>query len=413
MKRFFLPLLLFFISLILIGEVVISQNTKSTEPLPVDQAFSFSAAARDYQTVLATWEIAPSYFLYRDRIHFSPVKSKSAQLGQPLKPLGCSDKGFCYPPTSKIVSIDLAGNYMRPVRGIDVGMPTPTKVATTKPATHDEVKKLLTGKNLIALIFGFFGFGILISLTPCVLPMIPILSGIIFGHGKITTSRSFCLSLFYVLGMAITYAVAGLLFGMLGSTVQALFQQPWIIALFSMIFVALALSLFGFYELQLPQRWRKQLAEMSEHQKRGSYLGVNLMGVLTGNALLGGVALFSMGIGMGAPLLILGAFGPKLLPKTGTWMNATNNIMGILLLAVAIWMLSRVIPSSISMLLWAALAIGSAVYMGALSSVQTGWQKVSKALGLLLFVYGILLVVGAAIGNSNPLRPLNFTTLSK
>ncbi len=229
------------------------------------------------------------------------------------------------------------------------------------------------------LILGFLGFGVLVSLTPCVLPMIPILSSIIIGQKKITTWHSFLLSLCYVLGMAIALAIVGLVFGSIGGSLQALFQKAWVILLFSLIFIVFALSLFGLFNIQLPEKLRSKIAHASDHQKHGTYFGALIMGCLStfilspcvtppmgfaigyisisGNYLHGGIALFAMGIGMGLPLLIVGASGGKLLPKAGLWMNAIKNIMGVFMLAVAIWLIERIVSGFIGMLLWAALAI--------------------------------------------------------
>lgn len=448
---------------------------RSLEPIAVDQAFRFTATASNNQTILAQWKIAPGYYLYRARFHFDTVKSK-ARLGQPLFPAsitkqsddpdigkyeiysgnltiaipviqsngkdtvlradyqGCSDAGYCYPPESKIVPINLAGDYNVPVKPIAVDIPTQNIYAAPTVSEQGRAAKLLSGKSILAILLGFLGFGILISLTPCVLPMIPILSGIIVGQKKMTTAHAFMLSLSYVLGMAITYAIAGVIVGFIGGSIQALMQQPWVITLFSLVFVAMAVSLFGFYNIQLPERLRNKFANYSQHQKRGTYFGVALMGCFstlilspcvtpplvgvlsyisqTGNATLGGVALFTMGIGMGVPLLIIGTSHGKWLPKTGPWMNAIKNVMGILMLAVAIWMIERIVPGVVSMILWAVLAIGTAVYMGAFRDSPTMLKKLCKLLGIALFIYGILIVVGAATGNTNPLAPINFSALN-
>ncbi len=441
----------------------------NAKPIPVDQAFKFSAAARDYQTILVKWEIAPGYYLYRARFHFRALKPDDSRLGQPLLPTGidktspdvgtyqiykhsvtipipvissqgknillqasyqgCSNAGFCYPPTSKVIPINLAKHYGRFKPGLEIDV-APIKSEATPTHKPTEIGKLLHGKSLLTLILGFLGFGILISLTPCCLPMIPIVSGIILGQKKIAHLHSFLLSLAYVLGMAITYAIAGILFGFLGGSVQAGLQQPWIIIAFSLIFLAMAFSLFGFYNIQLPKSIRHRFAEASEHQKRGTYIGAALMGMFstlilspcvtaplvgvlsyisqTGDATIGGTALFSMGIGMGVPLLIIGATGAKFLPKPGPWMNAVKRFMGILMLGVAIWMLTRILPPEINMLLWAALAIGTSIYMGALSTATNKWIMVRKIVGIIVFIYGILLVIGAFSGNTNPLNPLYF-----
>ncbi|WP_264770247.1 protein-disulfide reductase DsbD [Coxiella burnetii] len=447
----------------------------SEQPVPVDQAFQFSAMAKDYQTVIGLWNIKPGFYLYRNRIHFSSLKSAD-YLGEPLWPRvdtvkdypgigklpvyqgqlrisvpvikamnqtlylkvdyqGCSEKGFCYPPTTKTVAIDLAGNYMQPVAPLAIDI-APGKTAGPKAAPpitqQDRVTQLLTHKNLFFVLLSFFGFGLLLSFTPCVLPMIPVLSGIIVGQQKYP-KRAFGLSLMYVLGMAITYAIAGVIFGFIGSTVQAAFQNPWLIGLFSLLFIAMALSLFGLYDLQLPQRWQTRLAQASDRQKHGTYLGTALMGALstlilspcvtpalvgvlgyishTGNASLGGVALFTMGLGMGAPLLLLGAFSRKWLPKAGPWMTVIKHILGVLMLAVAVWLLARILPGTVTMFLWAALAVGSAIALGALSTTQTKMQKIGKTLGLFLLVYGIVLATGGLSGNTNPLRPISLASL--
>ena len=438
------------------------------EPLPIDQAFQFAATAKDYQTALLMWKIAPGYYIYRERIKVVPTAQSRAAIGQPLFPRGikksfpsigsfdvyqnhvaipipiiqsnqqaitlnvtyqgCANSGYCYPPATKQVTINLTGQYGIPISGKTLTTDITRRNQVNALLKQDRAARLLAQHNLWAILLGFFGFGLLISFTPCVLPMIPILSSIILGHKKMTHWHAFCLSLSYVFGMAITYAAAGVLFGFLGSTVQSIMQQPWLIASIAILFSAMALSLFGLYNIQIPEKIRSKFAHLSEHQKHGTYAGVFLMGVFstlvlspcvtpplvgvlsyisqTGNAALGGGALFIMGIGMGIPLLIIGATSAKWLPKTGAWMNTVKNIMGILLLAVAILMMSRIIPEVITMLLWAALSIGTGIYLDALSSVKTSWQTVKKGIGLLFFIYGIILIIGAAMGYTDPLNPL-------
>lgn len=443
------------------------------KPLDLDQAFKFTAMAKDYQTAVLQWQIAPGYYLYRDRFKIRAIQAGNMELAPPILPYnytekafpplgkfavykgdiyiiqpilnsnhesitlqvsyqGCSQDGFCYPPTSKVVTLNLSDSFMQPTQGVDMDVAPATNETTntiqSKINPQDKITQLFSTKNWWAIVIGFFIFGVLISLTPCVLPMIPILSGIIVGQGKISHSRSFVLSLCYVLGMAVTYATAGVLFGYIGSNIQADFQQPWLISIFVAIFVLMALSLFGLFELQLPASLRNKFANFSTHQQHGTLISVVLMGVFstlvlspcvtpplvgvlayisqTGNAAIGGIALFIMGIGMGLPLLLIGAFGPKLLPHTGKWMVAIKNFMGVLMLAVAIWMLARIIPDWVTLLLWGALVIGCGVSLGALSSSQGHWNHVRKAIGILLFVYGIVLVIGGSIGNTNPLKPL-------
>lgn len=435
-----------------------------TQPLPADQAFQMTATAKNYQMILVSFKIAPNYYLYQKHFHFKIIKPNHIVLGDPLFPndtqplktslgafdvysnavtipipiiqstekslvlqvnyQGCSHAGYCYPPATKIVPVDLSGNFMQPVSGLKMDV-MPEKQPITSKITPDKFEALFHRHSLFLLIISFLGFGILLSLTPCVLPMIPILSSMIIGKDKMTHMHAFLLSLFYVLGMAITYAFAGVLFGFLGSNVQVSFQQPWIIICFSILFIVMALSLFGLFNLQLPEKLRSKIASISHHQKRGTYFGAAIMGVLstlilspcvtpplvaalgfisqTGNAFIGGAALFAMGIGMGAPLLLIGALGPKILPKSGEWMNTVKNIMGLFLLAVAIFMLQRIIPGPMTMILWSCLSLGTALYLGALTTAQTPWMLVKKSIGLLFFIYGVLLIVSSLHGNTNPL----------
>ncbi len=442
------------------------------KPLPADKAFQLSATAKDNQTAVIQFKIAPSYYLYRNKFAFTPAEAGSAVIAAPMLPSGkqkynptvgnyialegnvqfalpvlshkksmvplkvhyqgCSSNGFCYPPITKIINIDLSGNFGTVVRPIAVDIPTPVQHPSDNT---DRVTQILSHSNLGWVILAFFGFGVLISLTPCVLPMIPILSSIIIGqskHGQLSHLRSFLLSLAYVLGMAITYAIAGMIFGYLGSNIQAALQLPWVIIVFSVVFVLLSLSMFGYYDIQIPAKLQTKLHHSSDKQRRGSYIGVGLMGAIsslvlspcvtpplvgalgfisrTGNALTGGLALFALGIGMGVPLLIIGATSAKLLPKSGPWMNATKKVLGVMLLAVAITLLSRIIPAWLNMVLWMALIFGCAYSLGAFKTADGITQKLCKILGVILFIYGIILLIGLYQGNTNPLRPIQQNT---
>jgi thiol:disulfide interchange protein DsbD len=297
---------------------------------------------------------------------------------------------------------------------------------------------LRSGNNLLTLI-AFFGAGLLLAFTPCVFPMIPILCGIIVGQGEDQTVRkSFGLSLVYVLAMAATYTIVGILVGLSGENIQAWFQDPWIIGTFAAIFVALSLSMFGFYELQMPASVQSKLTQISNSQQGGTLVGVAIMGFLsalivgpcvtaplvgaliyiadTGDAVLGGMALFSLSMGMGAPLLAIGASAGKVLPKAGAWMDAVKAVFGVLLLALAIWLLERVAPAAATMALWGSLLIVSAIYMGAIDALPeggSGWRKLWKGLGLLMLVYGIILIIGLASGGRdvfNPLKGINVSS---
>lgn len=440
------------------------------QPLPIDQAFHFQATVKNDKTVSVLWKISPRYHLYKNRFSYKIITPKKATLGPILLPpgllvedeilgkyeiynhethfdipilqatgenvtlwicyQGCSDDNFCYPPETKEITLNLSkpGDTTQG-RTITQGLkPLPVKVSE-----QDKVTKLLEDNNLWLILISFLGFGLLLSFTPCVLPMIPILSGIIIGHGKaLSLRKAFMLSFAYVLAMSLTYAAIGVLAGFAGESLQAAFQQPWVITLFSALFVLLALSLFGLYELQLPSSWQAKICQLSNTQKHGTYWGVMAMGALstlivspcvtaplmgalayignTGNALLGGVALFAMGLGMGIPLLIIGASSGKLLPKAGAWMDAVKAFFGVLLLAVAIFMIARIIPQPVTLMLWAALLVISSIYMGILNPhIFTGWDKFKKGLGLLLAIYGIILMVGAAMGNEDPFQPLGRT----
>jgi thiol:disulfide interchange protein DsbD len=301
---------------------------------------------------------------------------------------------------------------------------------TRQISEQDTITERLLDSGLLQNIMVFFGFGLLLALTPCVFPMVPILSGLIVRQGSsITTLRSFYMSLTYVLAMALTYAVLGVIVGSFSFNLQAASQNVWVITAFSGVFVLLALSMFGFYELQLPSRWQNKLSAVSDGQG-GTLHGVATMGVLsaiivgpcvapplagallyisqTGNAALGGLALFSMGMGMGVPLLAIGTSTGKLLPKAGAWMEAIKQVFGVLMLAVAVWFMERVLPGPFALILWALLLIVSASYMGALdrSERRTQWQRLWQGLGLAMLVYGFVLIIGAASGGGNVFRPL-------
>ena len=263
--------------------------------------------------------------------------------------------------------------------------------------------------------------------------MIPILSSIIVGQGEsLTTPRAFTLSLTYVLAMAVAYTGAGVFAGLSGANLQAIFQDPLVLLLFSAVFVLLALAMFGIYDLQLPRAWQERLMRLSSRQHGGTYVGVGIIGLLsalivgpcvaaplagaliyisqTGDAVLGGSALFSLSMGMGTPVLIVGTTAGKWLPKSGKWMVAVKAVFGVLLLAVAIYLVERILSGWITMLLWAALLIVTAIFLGAMDNLPpdvTGWRKLWKGGGLVLAVYGVLLMVGAASGADNPWRPLD------
>ena len=286
--------------------------------------------------------------------------------------------------------------------------------------------------QLGVIMASFFGFGLLLALTPCVLPMVPILSGIIVGQKQpVGTARALVLSSTYVVAMALTYTVAGVIAGLAGRNLQAAFQHPAAIATFAAVFVALALSMFGFYELQLPTALQSRIDALSRRQRGGSLLGVAVMGVLsaiivgpcvapplagalayigqTGSPFVGAAALFALGLGMGVPLIAVGTSAGALLPRAGAWMEAVKQVFGVVFLGVAIWFLARIVPAPLVLLLWGALALGCAVFLGALLRFEahsSRGSRLGQALGLVLLVYGSSLIVGAAAGGSDPFAPL-------
>ncbi|HHJ34956.1 MAG TPA: protein-disulfide reductase DsbD [Gammaproteobacteria bacterium] len=347
-----------------------------------------------------------------------------------VKYQGCSEvSGICYPPQTKKFTVRLS-----PISAAQAAeIQTAVRTETSEPVSEqDEISNALRSGNTLLTLFVFFGAGLLLAFTPCVFPMIPILSGIIVGQGEtISTRKAFYLSLVYVLAMAMTYTIVGILVGLSGENIQAWFQNPWIIGSFAIIFVALSFSMFGFYDLQMPASIQSKLTNVSNSQQGGNIIGVAIMGFLsalivgpcvtaplvgaliyiaeTGDAVLGGMALFSLSMGMGAPLLVIGASAGKMLPRAGMWMDAVKAVFGVLLLGLAIWLLERVTPAGFTMALWSALIIVSAIYMGAIDALPegcSGWKKLWKGLGILLLIYGIIIALGLASGNRNVFQPL-------
>ncbi len=427
-------------------------------------AFKPSVRALDGQTLEVSYEIAKGYYLYRDKFRFT-VDGDSATLGTPVFPKGkekddenfgkvevyyqqvtvrvpvernasgvlplqlkvtaqgCADAGVCYPPQTQPLSVSLPD-------------PATTPSASTSAAVDgDESGKIastLQHAGFWANLAFFFVAGLGLALTPCVFPMIPILSGIIAGQGhKNSHARGFALSMAYVLGMALTYAAAGVAAGLTGTLISSALQNPWVLGSFALVFVVLSFSMFGFYELQLPTALQSKLSEESGHLQGGRGIGVFLMGALsalivgpcvaaplagallyigqTGDAVLGGTALFVMALGMGAPLLVVGTAGGSLLPKTGPWMENVKKAFGVLLLATAVWLVSPVLPPVAPMLAWAALLIIPAIYLHALDPLPPhakGWARFWKGIGIIMLLAGAALLIGALAGSRDPLQPL-------
>jgi thioredoxin:protein disulfide reductase len=449
----------------------LSGSTGETEILDTDQAFVLSVTIADAHHLRLKWEIAEGYYLYRDKFSFSTnhtqvilqpyvlpagevkqdpnfgnvevfhrtvdvrlplVRHTARETDMDLAVIyqGCKEDTVCYPPVTKTVSLSLpaAENETASAK-----KGTGTYSDSIVISSQDKISNSLKNDSLLVNMLIFFGFGLLLAFTPCIFPMIPILSGIIVGQGnKITTSYAFLLSLVYVIAMAFTYALLGVIAGSFQINLQAASQNTWVITAFSLVFVLLALSMFGFYELQLPASWQNHLSNLGKNQRQGSHIGAGVMGVLsaivvgpcvapplagaliyishTGNAILGGSALFSMGLGMGVPLLLIGTSAGRFLPHSGSWMTTIKNIFGIILLGVAIWFMGRVLPGPLTLILWGILLVVSAVFMGALniSDQGTGWHKLWQGLGIVLLVYGLTLIVGAAGGRDDVFRPLQY-----
>lgn len=445
-------------------DAVIDQSHKAGEEfLPAEKAFRLSVTRSGAGAVELEWLIAPGYYLYRDRIK---IADDSHRIGTPQFPAGqvkqdeyfgkqviyhdelkvtvpvtgsdpgplalrvtyqgCAEAGLCYPPMTLPFTVSGAGGT---AAGASPQAPASAATATGSAgyvSDQDVLAGVLRNGSLLAVVLEFFVGGLLLAFTPCVLPMVPILSGIIVGHGgHVRTSRAFLLSLTYVLGMSVTYTLTGIACAAAGKQVQAAFQQPWIVGLFAAVFVAMALSMFGLFTIQMPSFIQSRVAAASNRQREGHFGGVAIMGALsalivttcvgpvlvaalifigqTGDMLRGGAALFAMSLGMGAPLLVVGSSAGRWLPRAGAWMDGIKRLFGALMLAMAAWMLARIVPERVTLLLWAVPALAAA---GVLWSFRTrAW--VPRAAGVLVAAYGGLLIFGAARGAADPLHPLS------
>lgn len=474
MRRFLIGFLLILMPLFAFAET-------THEPLKPNEAFTLQVKSDHTDSLLATWQIAPHYYLYHNKFHFKVENPPGAMLGaiifppgvikqdpffgkeevyfntltlpipvlnpsdQPLKLLityqGCSEYGFCYPPMTKLItftpgiSTAIVTDANPPLRG-------KSRIATGSASTQsalsnqDQVSAILQHDNVLRSLIIFFGLGVLLAFTPCVLPMIPILSSIIVGQKTpLGTGKAFRLSLTYILAMALTYALAGIAVGILGKNIQTDLQNPWILSIFSFIFLAAALSMFGLYNLRLPSFIEQRLNQTNQKQTGGSYLSVATMGCLatlimspcvsaplvgalayigqTGNAWFGGSALFVLGLGMGIPLLIVGTSLGKWLPKTGEWMNIVKHFFGFLMIGMAIWLLSRILNGNIILFLSAGLFITLGFYLlYQAKQRQGGWIYVWRGVSFTVLLYAITLGVGAAMGNDSFLTPLSPTSFA-
>ena len=465
---------------------LLGADSADKEFLPPDEAFQLSVNAVSANEVAVSVLIADGYYLYKEKFAFESAttgisvlpyqlpagdikedeflgrtevyharfainlelagKSADGKFQLVAKYQGCAEKGICYPPVSKTVDLALGEGLATSLATIGAAEQkdaaaekSSADVPAVEVSEEQSVIAMLSEGSVGSTILAFFLFGLALSLTPCVFPMIPILSGIIVGQGAdITRKKSFTLSVVYVLGMTIMYTIAGMLAGLTGELLSSAFQNPWVLGGSAAVFVLLSFSMFGFYDLQLPARLQTRLTETSNNIPGGAYSGVFVMGALsalivgpcvaaplsgallyigqTGDFMLGGVALFVMSLGMGVPLLLIGASAGSLLPKAGAWMNAVKAVFGVLMLAVAIWLLERILPISIILALWAALLIISAIYMRALDTLPEtagGWQRFWKGTGIVVLLYGIALLFGSLTGATdvfNPLEKLSSST---
>jgi thiol:disulfide interchange protein DsbD len=458
-----------------------------------DTAFVLSAKLDSNNIIQSEIELYPKTYLYKDKFNFEIISGTGHTLGTIAMPdgdikddeffgrmevyherikvsipiisetgasdqftlvygyQGCVEDRICYPPISKylqvntrtgtvdisdqpaqMASLDTAGSNSLPNVSAAIN-PAPTN--DTQPVSEQgKFTQLLLNGNILIAIGLFFLAGIGLTFTPCVFPMIPILSGIIAGQGEsITTRKAFSLSLVYVLAMATTYAIIGAIVGYYGAkfNIQIWFQDPWVLSSFAAVFVLLALSMFGFYEIRMPSAFQSRIIALSNSQQGGTLIGVGLMGSFsalivgpcitaplvgvlifisqTQDWLLGALALFTLGLGMGVPLLLVGTSAGKLLPHAGLWMDRVKAVFGVVMLAFAIWLLERFLPADIIMLLIAVLVITSAIYMGALDSLPdsvSGWRKLIKGIGVIFLIYGTAYLIGAASGSKDLVQPL-------
>ncbi len=464
------------------NDLGLAQN--DSEFLPPDQAFALSSESKDGNLV-AHWKIADGYYLYKDKIQFRlKDASQGVSLGTPKLPdgqikddeffgrltvfhddfsatvpvesgnaaqpvavdvtyQGCSEKGLCYPPQTHTIRYTpgagggtASGSTGEPGAAAagsarNQAAATPTR---SEPAASKAKPPALDAKTVILTLLGAFGVGFLLTFTPCVLPMIPILSSIIVGQAGEQTSavRGGVLSIVYVLGTAVTWTAAGILAGQAGDQLQAYFQNPWAIGTFAAILVLLALSMFGFYEIQMPSSIQSKLQERSQKVQGGTVVGVFIMGVLSaaivgacvspllisvlglavslGDPVLGGATMFFMALGTGVVLIAIGFGAGFLMPRAGAWMDTVKHVFGVLLLGVAVYLLG-ILPQVPVLYLWAVLLIVTGVFMGATQSVSesaNGWLVLWKGVGTVLVIWGVLALLGAFAGNRDILRPIQF-----
>ncbi|MDX1916281.1 MAG: protein-disulfide reductase DsbD [Methylophilus sp.] len=436
--------------------------------LSPDKAFQLDIKTIDAQHLDAKFKVEPGYYLYKQRIKFVIKEANSGQITSIDLPKGeikndpnfgqqevyhhdfsanlrfsgnhnfviqatyqgCSEKGLCYAPQTKLFNINVNESS---ISSTNTGSADPLNNNPNNVKDEGQAAHLLKSGNWWLIVLGFFGAGLLLAFTPCVFPMIPILSSIIIGkNAHVSRLKAFNLSLAYTLGMALTYTLAGIAAGLSGQLLSNALQTPWALGIGATIFVLLALSMFGFYELKLPSAIENKFFNWSNRIKGGHLLSDFLMGVIsaliispcvaaplagallyiskTHDVVLGGIALFALSLGMGAPLLAIGASAGTLLPKVGEWMNAVRNLFGVLMIGVAIWLVSPVIPIALQLALWSALLIVPAIYMHALDTLPHDAKPILrfwKGIAIMMLITGMALLVGALSGAKSPLQPLS------
>ena len=431
--------------------------------LQPEEAFRLSVSKQADEQARLTWDIAKGYYLYRKqmKVEVEPpgntrqinwpagtpktdeffgdsevyykqvsvlVKAPDAQ-ALALTWQGCADAGLCYPPQSKRISLADIAVTLVTTTGEAAGSPAPAVAGAF--GQDQDLADRLSRLHLGWMVVVFFGLGLLMTFTPCVLPMVPIVSSLVAGSGA-SPRRGFVLSLAFVLPMALTYAGVGAAAALAGANLQAVLQNPWVLGAFALIFVVLALAMFGLYELQLPAFVRNRLNSASQGQRGGTVAGAASMGVLsallvgpcmtaplagallyignTGDVVTGALVLFAMGLGMGVPLLLVGTLGARLLPKPGEWMNRVKALFGFVLLGTAIFFVGRVLPASLTLGLWGAWLLAMALSVLAMvKKLDTDRSRLfARYAALLLGLWGSAMVVGAAGGGQDLLRPLAF-----
>ncbi|QEZ88341.1 protein-disulfide reductase DsbD [Aliarcobacter cibarius] len=366
-------------------------------------------------------------------VPYSLLKSKldSNKYEIEIKFQGCSKAGLCYAPMSEkqvvFFEADVKEQVVEPIKE-DAQQKDEVNLKSENEnlSETDNIAAALKDSSTLLVLATFFGFGLLLSFTPCVFPMIPILSSIIVKASQNETmnaKKGFFMSLIYVLAMSVAYTIAGVIAGIFGANLQASLQNPYVLVAFSLIFVALAFSMFGYFEIRLPSAIQTKINKTTEGKEKQGVLGIAIMGFLsalivgpcvapplagalvyigqTGDAILGGIALFVMSLGMGVPLLIIGAGAGKFMPKPGGWMESVTKIFGLIMLGVAIWLLDRVINPTVAIYLWAFLLLGTAIYLRVYKHI------ISQLISTVIFIFGVIMIVGAVSGATNPLKPLD------